>query len=73
MDMKRSFVVISIKNIVIVLVCDQNYIWLFRFSNEMRFCGEFSQKFLCRLGVLEVTPGQKGGEKVNKKWKHNYY
>jgi hypothetical protein len=28
------------------------------FSNEMSFCGEFSQKFLGRL--LEVTPGQKG-------------
>jgi hypothetical protein len=38
---------------------------LFRsdFSNEMSFCGEFSQKFLGRQGELEVSPGQKGWRK----------
>jgi hypothetical protein len=34
------------------------------FSHKVSFCGEFSQKFLGRQGVLEVTPGQKGWLKL---------
>jgi hypothetical protein len=62
-----SFVVISIKKIVIVLA--RKIITLFHsdFSNETSICGEFSQKFLCRRGrgMLEVTPGQKVVKRLN--------
>jgi uncharacterized cysteine cluster protein YcgN (CxxCxxCC family) len=34
------------------------------FSNEMCFCGEFSQKFLGRAGMLEVNPGLRRVGKV---------
>jgi hypothetical protein len=62
-DMKRSFVVISIRKFVIVLVCKKITLFRLDFSNETRFRGEFSQIFLSKRGVLEVTPGQKGWRK----------
>jgi hypothetical protein len=57
--MKRLFVVISIKKIVIVFVCKKHM----HYSVQI-FCGEFSQIFL-GSGVTEMSVlGRRSGEKV---------
>jgi hypothetical protein len=65
---KRSFVVNSIKTMVIVLVCT---VCLFHsdFSNATCLCGEFSQNSSAECGVLEVD---RAGKVVVKRLTQNF-